>query len=68
MIERSDYKHKFFTLNRRDFRGEMAFGGDYAMTENMMLKPKLHLIYQDSSVTLFDFRRAVFSLSTRWTY
>lgn len=67
-MEYSDYNEWFFERKRRDRRYEIFLGMNTALSKSWTIRPEMQLIYNNSDVEIFSYKRAVGSVSLRWGF
>ena len=67
-LESSDYDERFFTRERQDLRYELFMGMTTQLSEHWQLRPELHVIYNDSNIEIYAYKRSVATLNLRWGF
>ena len=67
-FEYSGYDEKFFDLKRIDRRAEIFFGLSTQLTKNWEVRPELQVIYNNSTINLYDSIRTIGTISLRWGF
>lgn len=67
LIENSEYSESFFTDSRDDARYELFVGIDSRINNKWQIRPELHMMYNDSTIPLYSYKRTTASISLRWS-
>ena len=67
-LEASDYDEPFFSRKRDDLRYELFLGMNTRLSEQWQLRPELHVIYNDSTIEVYEYRRTITTINIRWGF